>query len=469
MNQMKFRMTKAIAGLFLGMALTFGAVGPTTNAFGAAAGGWAKITLKNGTIVEGEIVRELEGIVWIKVKSGNSEETRMLTPDEVKSIDRDATSTPANTKEPAKTPDATKPEPAKPAEKTTDQPAAPAGASPANSESASQPHKSGVPRAAIITLGEGGERDMVGLYMMAKPLHDAIPMLKAENVDIVVFRVNSGGGALLEIQKLSDVIYNEYRKNFRTVAWIDWAISAAAMTSHAVEEIYMTPEGAYGACTGWSGELVAVKDRDLEQILFQMEKISTRGNHPFEIMRAMQIMEPLSATVSPSGDVSFYQDTTSGDILLNPKGRVLTFNSQTAAKVRFSSGTAGTLEELAKVMQLPEVEWVGVKKPGYLWPICKAEQMQMDFREKTARDDAQFTEYVQTLNAALSMGAGMDDERKARLAGKARECMNKIVSAVNNNPNLAIFKFSILPDKFREEWVEPTEKKIKELTKKEKK
>ena len=36
---------------------------------------------------------------------------------------------------------------------------------------------------------------------------------------------------LLEIQKLSDVIYNEYRKNFRTVAWIDYAISAAAMTS----------------------------------------------------------------------------------------------------------------------------------------------------------------------------------------------------------------------------------------------
>jgi len=463
----KFQMKKTIASLFLGVALAFGMVGPTTSAFGAAATGWAKITLKNGTVVEGEILRELEGIVWIKVRSGASEETRMLTPDEVKSIDRDATSTPTNASQPAKAPDS-KAEPAKPAEKASEPASEPARA-PARSETASRPRNSGVPRAAVITLGEGGDKDMVGLYMMAKPLTDAIPLLKQENVDIVVFRVNSGGGALLEIQKLSDVIYNEYRKNFRTVAWIDYAISAAAMTSHAVEEIYFTPEGAYGACTGWSGDLVAVKDRDLEQILFQMEKISTRGNHPFEIMRAMQIMEPLSATVSPSGDVSFYQDATSGDILLNPKDRVLTFNSQTAAQVRFSSGTAATLAELAKAMQLPEVEWVGVKKPGFLWPICKAEQMQMDFRDKTARDDAQFTEYVQTLNAALQMASGMDDERKAKLAGKARECMNRIVSAVNNNPNLAIFKFNILPDKFREEWVEPTEKKIKELTKKEKK
>ncbi|MBL8877160.1 MAG: hypothetical protein JNM86_15305 [Phycisphaerae bacterium] len=457
-----------LAGLLCGCAVLSGVCVPVS----AALAGTAQITLKDGTVLEGEIVRELEGIVWIKIKSGKSEETRMLTPDEVKSIARDGGATKPTsgpTSGPATEPKQDKP--TAPAEQPANAPATPSAtaATPAGSSGETQPRKSGVPRAAVITLGEGGDRDKVGVYMMAKPLRDAIPLLKQENVDIVVFRINSGGGALLEIQKLSDVIYNDYRKNFRTVAWIDYAISAAAMTSHAIEEIYFTPEGAYGACTGWSGDLVAVKDRDLEQILFQMEKISTRGNHPFEIMRAMQIMEPLSATVSSSGDVTFYQDETSGDILLNPKDRVLTFNSQTAAQVKFSAGTATTLDDLAKVMQLPEIEWVGVKKPGFMWPICRAEQMQIDFREKTARDEQQFDEYVQTLNQVLGMGQGQDDERRAKLAGKARECMNKILAAVNNNPNMAIFKFGIMPDKFREEWVEPTEKKIKEMTKKEKK
>ncbi|MBX3390629.1 MAG: hypothetical protein KF691_14370 [Phycisphaeraceae bacterium] len=456
----RIRITKSVLGLFVGAALAVGIAGISPRAM-AAVGDHARITLQNGKTVEGEIVREFEGIVWIKIGSGNLEETRMFTPSEMKSIERNPASAEAKAESKAEESkvEETKPEEIKSAE------AIPA---PASSDAAPKPRRPGVPRAAVLTLGEGGERDMVGLYMMAKPLHDAIPLLKQEDVDIVVFRVNSGGGALLEIQKLSDVIYNEYRRNFRTVAWIDYAISAAAMTSHAIEEIYFTPEGAYGACTGWSGDLVAVKDRDLEQILFQMEKISARGNHKFEIMRAMQIMEPLSASISPEGDVSFYQDTTSGDIVLNPKDRVLTFNSQTAAKVKFSLGTAATLDELAKAMRLPEVEWVGVKKPGYLWPICRAEQMQMDFREKTARDDQQFTEYVQTLNAALQMASGLDDERKARLAGKARECMNRILSAVNNNPNLSIFKFNILPDKFKEEWVEPTDKKIKDLTTKKK-
>ncbi|MBS0187269.1 MAG: hypothetical protein JSS51_04325 [Planctomycetes bacterium] len=452
-------MNKLFSGFILAAALALGVCLPASDAL---AGDTARVTLKDGTVLEGEIVREMQGIVWLKIKSGKLEETRMISPDEMKSITRDAGATPAA--KPGE--DTTPAKDDKPAEPTT---ANPAPAPAASADTSSQPRKTGVPRAAVITLGEGGERDMVGVYMMAKPLHDAIPLLKAENVDIVVFRVNSGGGAALEVQKLSDVIYNEYRKNFRTVAWIDWAISAAAMTSHAIEELYFTPEGAYGACTAFHGDFVAAKDADLERYLFQMEKISTRGNHDPQIMRAMQIMEPLSATVSPNGDVKYYQDETSGDIVLNTKDRVLTFNSQSATQVKFSAGTASNLDELAKAMQLTEVEWVGVKKPGYMWPICKAEQMQMDFREKTARDEQLFNDYVQTLNQLLGMGANLDDERKAKVAGKARECMNKIVAAVNNNPNMALFKFNIMPDKFREEWIEPTDKKIKELTKKEKK
>ncbi|MBS0189915.1 MAG: hypothetical protein U0573_00165 [Phycisphaerales bacterium] len=456
---MNIAIRRLVTGLAFSLVLGAGLMMPMAQ---AEAAGRAKVTLKDGSVVEGEIVREAEGIIWLKVKSGKTDETRMIAPTEVSKVERDVTDAETVAKPLDK--------PAEAAASATPAPAvAPAPTPGAGDEPKARKPGSGAPRAAVLTLGEGDGKDMVGVYVMAKPLHDAIPLLKAEGVDIVVFRVNSGGGALLEIQKLSDVIYNEYRKNFRTVAWVDWAISAAAMTSHAMEEIYMTPEGAYGACTGWSGELVAVKDMDLEKILFQMEKISTRGNHDPKIMRAMQIMEPLSATVSPQGEVTFYQDTTSGDILLNPKDRVLTFNSQTAAKVKFSAGTAATLDELAKAMQLPEVEWVGVKKPGYIWPICKAEQMQMDFREKTARDEQQFQEYVQILNAALQMGSSGSEETKAKLAGKAREMMNKIMAAINNNPNMALFQFNIMPEKFREEWVEPTEKKIKELTKKEKK
>ncbi|MBY0111991.1 MAG: hypothetical protein K2Y21_04155 [Phycisphaerales bacterium] len=460
LHQLKTKLASALVRTLsvavIGLALTL----PAAHADAAAR---AKLTLKDGSVVEGELVREVDGLVWLKVSVNGKEETKMFTSSDYSKFQKiEDSATPAATT-PANAP---KPE-TKPESKPDSQPA-PAASKPAQSDSQTRTANR-VPRAAVLTLGEGGDKDMVGIYVMAKPLRDAIPLLKKDNIDIVVFRVNSGGGALLEIQKLSDVIYDEYRKNFRTVAWIDWAISAAAMTSHCIEEVYMTPEGAYGACTGWFGQLQAVQGRGLEEVLFQMEKISARGNHDPQIMRAMQIMEPLSATVSDRGQVQFYNDTTSGNIVLNPKGRVFTFTSQTAEAVRFSSGTASTLDELAKAMNLQEVEWVGVKKPGFAWPICAAEQMQMDFRDKTYKDEQSLDEYRITLDAAMQMAAQGDDERKAKLAGKAREAMNKIISAINNNPNLALFKFNLYPDRFREEWIEPTEKKIRELLKKEKK
>jgi hypothetical protein len=451
-RQLKSKMLSALGALAIGFAVAM----PIADADAATR---AKLTMKDGTSIEGELVREVDGLVWIKVVVDGKEETKMFTSSDYSKFEKLGDAAPAAAK------------PATPAAPATPE-TKPADAAPATTTAPaeSKPRTANrVPRAAVITLGEGGDKDMVGIYVMAKPLRDAIALLKKDNVDIVVFRINSGGGALLEIQKLSDIIYDEYRKNFRTVAWIDYAISAAAMTSHCIEEIYMTPEGAYGACTGWFGALQAMQGRGLEEVLFQMEKISARGNHDPQIMRAMQIMEPLSATVSERGQVTFYQDTTSGNLVLNPKGRVFTFTSQSAAAVRFSSGTASTLDELAKAMNLQEVEWVGVKKPGFAWPISAAEQMQMEFREKTYKDEQALDGYRITLDTAMQMAQQGDDETKAKLAGKAREAMNRIISAINNNPNLALFKFNIFPDRFREEWIEPTDKKIRDLLKKERK
>src|ERR1041384_4869288 len=137
----------------------------------------------------------------------------------------------------------------------------------------------GVPRAAVISLGDH-DKEMVGQFITADSLDRCIPLLEKEHIDIVAIRINSGGGALLEIQKLSDEIEFKFKPKFRTVAWIEHAISAAAMTAHCMEEIYLMPGASYGACTGWYGQLTAVKGRDLQEVLYMMEKISARGKHP---------------------------------------------------------------------------------------------------------------------------------------------------------------------------------------------
>lgn len=425
-----------------------------------APGAWAADTvhLKNGQTVTGTIVREEGGFVWLKTTSNGIEDTKLFASTDIDKIDRD---TPGADAPPAVQPGTTDPkaDSSKPADGT------PPEVAPAEAEPTPPPQSHpGAPRAAIITLGEGMGKDTVGIYMTAKAIHDAIPMLEKDKVDIVVFRINSGGGLLLEIQRLSDVIQNEYKPRFRTVAWIESAISAAAMTSHCIEEIYMTPEGNYGACTGFSsagGHWTAIKDRELEEVLFQMEKISNRGGHPKEIMRSMEIMEPLSCDIDSDGSVHWYQNE-QGQYLVNPAGRILTFNSETAAKYKFSRGTAKTLDELAAAMGLTEVEWVGVKKPGIMWPVSKAEAAQMEFRDKVAKDEKSLGEYWFTYQESISVAQGQPKEKRGAWVGKARNALEKIKSMVKNNPNFALLTFGRLPTQW-DEWVADREQELKDL------
>jgi len=295
-----------------------------------------------------------------------------------------------------------------------------------------------------------------------------LPMLEQELGDdgsgVVVLRFSSGGGALLEIQRLSDVIHNKYKKKFRTVAWIDSAISAAAMTGLCLEEIYFTPQGNFGACTGWFGRLQAVKGRELEEVLFMMQKISARGGYDAKIMRAMQIQEPLSCTKLPSGEIKWYQDTTSGEILVNRDKEILTFNANTALEVGFSDGTAKDIDELAKLLGYNEVDWVGEKTPGSLWPLSKAEKWNNAYRRQVKVDEDNFQNYVANFNANIAAAQSEQDRQsRGKFVNRARQAFEKIKNMIRNNPNFMLFNLNMETEEEYKEWVDKTEKQLRDL------
>ncbi len=369
---------------------------------------WAadKVHLKDGRVVEGTIIREEQGHVWIKGKIG----TQYFGPDQVAKIERDAGDVSGEAAN-------------KPAEKKKEAPAARAA---------------GVPRAAVISLGDR-DNHMVGVYLSAQILKEAVPLLQEEQVDVVVLRVSSGGGYTFEVQRLSDAIEYDLKPHFRVVAWIESAISAAAMTAHACEEIFFMREGQYGACTEFSGALVATKDRPLEERLFQMEKISEqRGKYDTRIMKAMQIMEPLSCTIDERGEVHWYQDL-SGEHIVNGEGRILVFNSKQAEQFHFSKGTADTVEELAPLLGYQEVEWVGEHVRGLPYPVCKAEKRTREFRKRTATDEKNLQMYFDNYTAAVGMAEGAADRKdRGKWVSIARGWLDKIDNTVKNNQNLGI-------------------------------
>lgn len=398
-----------------------------------------RIHLRDGSVVEGRITQELDGYIFFVERIGSAERDRYFRPNEYVRVERDvdAESGDADASREARTRDRQRDEPRR------------------------RESSSGT-RAAILTLG-GREGDMVGLYMAAKPLKDAIEHLERKNVDVVVFLIYTDGGMLLEVPRLIDLIEEEYKPRFRTVAWIEKAISAGAMTSHAIEEIYFMPGATYGAATAFSGaSMEPVEGRELERALFLMEEVSNRNARSPYIMRAMQILEPLSADIDEeTGQVTWRQDD-EGEIMVSPEDSILTLTSDMAERLKFSRGTAATKEELAELMGLGEVEWIGDRVRGERFPISRAEEIQRRWRQDVQLTERRLGEWMTSYRQAIGNAQSENDRQiRGRFVNLARQHLNRIDRMIRNNMNFAFF-IGIHPDQFRE-WVEEQQQMLRDL------
>lgn len=429
-NRFTQRIRTLLASACLALILPLGVATPAlaaAPAFTAAAGaplaiaeGPDVVKTKDGRTFEGTIVREVNGYVWIDLGVGDP---LMLRPDQIESIDRDADT-----------------------EVTSD---------PVTGDAKAQTweRREGVTRAAVLTC-EG----TVGMQMSSTPLRQAIPLLKEEGVDLVVIKTNSGGGLVLEVQRISDVLHNEFKPEFQMVAWVESAISAAAMSTIAIEEQYFMPRANFGAATAWSGGLQAAGGRSLESYLYMMEQLSRRGNKDPRIMRAMQINAALSYDIEPDGTRRFYEST-EGDYVLNNGEDILTLNAETAEHAGFTQGTAGTLAELTRMLErsIGEIEWVGEKVAGEPFPICKAERLQREWRDEVTRQENRFGQIFTQYEMELGNAASVPVESRGGFLRKAGRYLAQIRKMYDDNPNFGLMRG------LEDEWFLEQERRIEDL------
>lgn len=394
-----------------------------------------RITLKNGEVIEGRIEQELNGYIWFSARIGGIEQSRTLAPEDIAKVERNVEG------------GGTSPTPVPaPRESTT----------PGDQTQAAPVNENEITRGVVLSLG-GPEGDMVGLYMAAKPLREVMQDLIDQNVDVVVFHVASGGGMLIEIEPLVETI-KEYKEHFRVVAWIDRAISAAAMTSHVVEDIYFKTAGTYGACTGFRTPTQVVEGRELEEVLYFMERVSDWGQKSPYIMRAMQIHEPLSASIDENGDVTWYQSL-DGEHIVNNGEYILTFNSDLAEKLQFSRGTADTVEQLESQLGMGEISWIGERVQGVSYPVSEEEQHQIDFRLLVQKAEQRLGEFAAKFEMARGAISG-DQQMRAAMGQRALQALAEIKRLVENNPNFALMQGFNDLRAFRE-WYDQTVEEVR--------
>lgn len=361
-----------------------------------------KVTLKNGEVYEGEILRETDSAVWMKRRVGTVEFEEFVLKEEIASIERDV-DTPGDG---TKSRDGAK-----------------------EREARQMAIASGATKVCFISLGDKeNNKEMVGMYIYGDALRDSMKALlelpEEEQPDIVVLVVDSGGGYTAETKPLSDVIHLEMKKHFRVVVWVESAISAASFISFNAEEIYMKPEGHIGGTVqyiGGPGGAKASEGRELLEVLELGEMISKRGRRDPLVMRAMQTTTLLTADVNErTGEVKFY-DGEGGKHVVSPATEILTLNALDADFYGVSKGTAANKNELAKLMGLSE--WVEVGEV--------ADEVQRRFRDnvKTAevRSGEVYAKYQIALANAINSG-GTDRQREV---GIARRYLNELRSIIN--------------------------------------
>jgi len=206
----------------------------------------------------------------------------------------------------------------------------------------------GMPHIFVLPM-EG----MVGTGMR----HDEIEAVAAEADkygpgQIIVLLINSGGGLVIEGDKIHETM-KEVKKRHRIVAWIKRAISAAAFTALHCDEIYFMRVGALGSITMYSGT-TAISGNELNAWLEKVGEACKIGGREPVVGQAM-VTNPILCSYDrdEDGNVTWYS-TLQGEFDLSDEKENLTLNAENALHSKFSDGTADTVEELAKCMQLKE-------------------------------------------------------------------------------------------------------------------
>jgi len=297
--------------------------------------------------LEGVIVRLERTSVTLEVREAGQLLRKFITSHDLREVERIATAEPLRSAAEERQPSSASPG----AVDTQDRKSAP-------SKSAKQ---------TIFVLpwgrGPGGDAQMVGLGAR----HDEIEKIAAEADkigpgQIIILEINSGGGLVTE-GDLIDATLNKVRERHRVIAWIHEAISAAAFTALHCNEIYFQRVGTLGAITMFAGKK-AIEGAELEAWLEKVGDVCEATSRNRWIGEAMVTNEPeLSYDRDEEGNVTWY-DTLQGTYDLSDKVQNLAINAQQAEHSKFSQGTADTLPDLLKLLDLSPAE-VEISQAGY--------------------------------------------------------------------------------------------------------
>jgi hypothetical protein len=204
----------------------------------------------------------------------------------------------------------------------------------------------------------------VGATILADALDKCLADAVKRRPTVIVLDIDSPGGLVEEARSIIKVLH-KYNKQARIVALTDKDLSAAAIFTLSVKEIYVKSSSTIGAATSFvPGKQLSAKIEEKMQSAWRAaaRNSAEEGGH-----------EPLLAEAMIDNDMELHLEKTGGkprvvegpgEHVLCRKGRILTLTSHEAVECGLAAGEADDLNELAA--QLKMGGWTECKGLGTL-------------------------------------------------------------------------------------------------------
>lgn len=206
-----------------------------------------------------------------------------------------------------------------------------------------------IPSVALVTKAEAKSNVIYHIPIhedIEKGLHAflqrAFKEAEQNQADAIILDIHTPGGftnAAGNIAKLMDAT------NIRTIAYINKdALSAGAFLALHADEVYMTPNGTMGAA-GIIEQSGKDADKKVQSAWIKQMKAAAETKAG---------RDPIYAMAMADKDIDLPE-------LGSPKGEFLTLSAKEAEQVKYSQGTAATLQDVLQATQLNDHEMIQVE------------------------------------------------------------------------------------------------------------
>jgi len=306
-------------------------------------------------------------------------------------------------------------------------------------------------------------RGQIGREAHVTSLRKCFNVARARKPDVVVLHFDSGGGSIASRNEIIELIRDK-KEDFRVVAYVTEAGSAAAAIALLCDEIIMQPGSYIGGCVpfyvdGWGDARVNEKWLSIDKAT--LRSLAKEGGHDPLLAEAMiEADMALRYETKDDGSVELYRDGSKGEVA-KERGKIASFSPDQAVDLGLAVGEVDSLDGAHGLLGFDD--WERVAHDGE----SIQSQWEKELDEAADKYEKLVKEYKKEFRVFWTTESGKEAIRKADelqdILKEARAIARKY-DGVLNNP---AFPDQMIDDpeelKELEESLEDAEKKLREI------